>query len=341
MSSRLVATRFSSESALLEAVRIARADGAEIADVYTPYPVHGLDAALGLPRSRLPLVAFAAGTAGAVSALGFQFYTAVFDWPLDVGGKPMNSTLAFVPITFEITVLLAALTVTAAFLWRCRLFPGASTTPEHEAATLDAFVLVVRVPDRSVDPQGHQRWMHGVSVLLCLAVWLSGCRNDPQVRAFEYMPDMARSVPYDSFAANPVTRDGQTLQTPPPHTIARGFMPLDYQATPADAVRAGHELRSPIAATDETRQEGRRLFETFCAVCHGVNGDGDGPLVPKIPNPPAYSSAAVRTLPAGQLFHVITYGSGRMPSYASQLTRDERWKVVAHVQTLQQRGAAR
>ena len=63
-------------------------------------------------------------------------------------------------------------------------------------------------------------------------------------------------------------------------------MPLDYQATPADAVRAGHELRSPIAATDETRQEGRRLFETFCAVCHGVNGDGDGPLVPKIPNPP-------------------------------------------------------
>jgi mono/diheme cytochrome c family protein len=340
MSSRLVATRFSSEAALLEAVKTARTDGAEIANVYTPYPVHGLDAALGLPRSRLPLVAFAAGAAGAASAIGFQFYTAAFDWPLNVGGKPLNSTLAFVPITFEITVLLAALTVTAAFLWRCRLFPGAATTHEHGAATLDAFVLVVRVPDASVDPHGHQRWMHGVSALLCLAVSLSGCRNDSRVRAFEYMPDMARSVPYDSFAANPVTRDGQTLQAPPPHTIARGFLPLDYQATPADAVRAGRELHSPIVATDETRHDGRRLFETFCAVCHGVNGDGDGPLVPKIPNPPAYSSAAVRTLPPGQLFHVITFGSGRMPSYASQLTRDERWKVVAHVQTLQ-RGAAR
>lgn len=341
MSSRLVATRFSSEAALLDAVKAARADGATIADVYTPYPVHGLDAALGLPRSRLPLVALAAGIGGAVSAMGFQFYTAAFDWPLDVGGKPMNSALAFVPITFEITVLLSALAVTAAFFWRCRLFPGARVKEDHDPATLDAFMLVVRVPDQSVDPEGHRRWMHGVSVLLCLAVWLSGCRNQERVRAFEYMPDMARSIPYDSFAANPVTRDGQTLQTPPPHTIARGFLPLDYRATPADAARAGRELQSPIVATEETRREGRRLFETFCAVCHGVNGDGDGPLVPKIPNPPAYSSAAVRTLPAGQLFHVMTYGSGRMPSYAAQLTRDERWKVVAHVQELQHRGAPR
>src|SRR5262245_63400066 len=122
--SRLVATRFSSAEALLEAVRIARAEGAEIADAYTPYPVHGLDAALGLPRSRLPIVAFAAGVVGAISAIGFQFYAAAFDWPLNVGGKPANSTLAFVPITFEITVLVAALTVTAAFLWRCVVFPG-------------------------------------------------------------------------------------------------------------------------------------------------------------------------------------------------------------------------
>jgi mono/diheme cytochrome c family protein len=341
MSSRLVTARFSSEAALLDAVKRARADGVTIVDVYTPYPVHGMDAAIGLPRSRLPLVALAAGVAGAISAMGFQFYVAAFDWPLDVGGKPLNSALAFVPITFEITVLLAALAVTAAFFWRCRLFPGARATTGQDAMTVDAFTLVMRIPESSGAVTAQHRWTHGVSLLLCLAVWQSGCRSDARVRAYEYAPDMARSIPYDSFAANPVTRDGQTLQTPAPHTIARGFLPLGYRATAADAVRAGRELQSPIAASEQTRAEGRRLFESFCSVCHGVNGDGDGPLVPKIPNPPAYSSAAVCALPPGQLFHVITYGSGRMPSYASQITREERWKIVGHVQQLQHRGAPR
>ena len=143
MPSELVALRFSDEAALLAGVRAARADGDAIVDAYTPYPVHGLDAAMGLPRSRLPLAALAGGVAGLVSAMGFQFYVSAFDWPLNVGGKPVNSTLAFVPITFEITVLLAGLAITAAFFWRCRLFPGAHTIAPDAAVTLDAFVLVL------------------------------------------------------------------------------------------------------------------------------------------------------------------------------------------------------
>jgi hypothetical protein len=144
MSSEVVAVRFSDEERLLDAVRAARADGFGIVDAYTPYPVHGLDAAMGLPRSRLPLVAFGAGLAGVVCAIGFQFYIAAIDWPLNVGGKPLNSTLAYLPIAFEITVLLAGLIVTAAFLFRCRLFPGARPVALDEAATLDGFVLVLR-----------------------------------------------------------------------------------------------------------------------------------------------------------------------------------------------------
>jgi mono/diheme cytochrome c family protein len=70
-------------------------------------------------------------------------------------------------------------------------------------------------------------------------------------------------------------------------------------------------------------------------VCHGKQGVGDGPLVPKIPNPPAYTSPRVRDMPAGRIFHVITFGSGRMPSYASQLPAHDRWLIAAHVQTLQ------
>src|SRR5262245_66392053 len=100
----LVAT-FSDEHTLREAARRLHAHGSKIHDIYTPYPVHGLDRLMGIGRSRLPLVSFVAGACGLALAIGFQFYAAVFDWPLNVGGQPANSTLAFVPIPFEITVL--------------------------------------------------------------------------------------------------------------------------------------------------------------------------------------------------------------------------------------------
>jgi mono/diheme cytochrome c family protein len=165
-----------------------------------------------------------------------------------------------------------------------------------------------------------------------------GCARHPEHRAYEYMPDMASSVPYDTFAPNPNTRNGMTQQAPVRGTIPRGFLPLHYSASPADAERAGRELLNPYTPTATTLEQGRKLYETFCLVCHGASGEGDGPLVPLIPNPPAYASPRVASMPAGRLFHVITYGSGRMPSYASQLRADDRWLIVTYVQTLQARG---
>jgi mono/diheme cytochrome c family protein len=157
-------------------------------------------------------------------------------------------------------------------------------------------------------------------------------------RGFAYMPDMAQSVPYNSFAPNPVTRDGKTLQAPVPGTIPRGFQPLRYRATPEDALRAGRELRNPLAGSRDALAQGRVLYETFCSVCHGEQGQGDGPLVPRIPNPPSYTSERVRALAPGHILHVITYGSGRMPSYAAQIPLEQRWLIVHHVGVLQ-RGA--
>jgi mono/diheme cytochrome c family protein len=155
------------------------------------------------------------------------------------------------------------------------------------------------------------------------------------------MPDMARSLPYDSFAPNPVTRDGKTLMAPVAGTVPRGFEPFHYDATPEDAARAGRELHSPLAADDATLGRGKALFETFCAVCHGARGLGDGPLTGRIPNPPAYTSERVRGMAPGQIFHVITRGSGRMPSYAAQITPAERWSIVAWVETLRAQGSVK
>jgi len=167
-----------------------------------------------------------------------------------------------------------------------------------------------------------------------------GCDHVNQ-RGFEYMPDMAHSVPYDAFAANPVTRDGKTLQAPVAGTVPRGFLPFRYGPGPEEADRAGRELTNPVPVTPASLAHGQALYQTFCLVCHGQSGKGDGPLVPKIPNPPSYSSERVRAFPAGRIYHVMSMGTGNMPSYASQISSEERWLIVQYVQTLQNLEAAR
>ena len=170
-------------------------------------------------------------------------------------------------------------------------------------------------------------------------VVMARASNDTSLRGMEYMPDMAYSVPYNSFARNPVTRDGKTVQAPVAGTVPRGFQPFRYAATPEEAVRAGRELRNPMAPSSEALAQGHALYETFCVVCHGEQGQGDGPLVPRIPNPPAYTSERVRTMAPGQIFHVISRGSGRMPSYAAQIPSEQRWLIVLHVDALRSRSA--
>ena len=152
----LVAT-FSNEDALRDAARRVRDRGCRIHDVYAPYPVHGLDELMGIRRSRLPIVTLVGGLAGGATAVAMQFYMAVFDWPLNVGGKPANSTLAFVPITFELTVLCAGLVTAAAFLTRSRLAPGARAARFADGTTEDVFALVLRSRDITFDTADARR----------------------------------------------------------------------------------------------------------------------------------------------------------------------------------------
>ncbi len=149
------------------------------------------------------------------------------------------------------------------------------------------------------------------------------------------MSDMVHSIPYDSFSSNPVTKDHITLQPPAEGSIPRGFDPFHYKATPEEAHRAGVELKNPLEKTSLHMARGKKVFETFCVVCHGPQGKGDGPLIPKYPNPPSFTSKVVKEYPEGRLFHVVTMGSGMMASHASQISQEDRWKLVMYVQTLQ------
>jgi mono/diheme cytochrome c family protein len=171
----------------------------------------------------------------------------------------------------------------------------------------------------------------GAAVSAVAVALAAGCGASSEQRAYEYMPDMARGPAYKAFAPNPVTRDGLTLQRPVAGTIARGYQPFYYGIGEQEAVRAGVELRNPYTANQKTLEEGKSLFQTYCQVCHGPQGKGDGPIASKIPPPPSYLSERLMGFPSGRIFHVITMGTGKMPAYAAQLSADERWKVVTYV----------
>lgn len=161
--------------------------------------------------------------------------------------------------------------------------------------------------------------------------------SDPAKPNFEFLPQMAHSARYNAFAPNPNFADGSTLQRPEPGTIPRGFVPLHYTATPQDALRAGEELKSPLQPDNlRARQRGEFVFANFCAVCHGAGGAGNGPVPQRgYPAPPSLLVEHAIKMKDGQMFHVLTYGQNNMPSYASQLSRDDRWNAILYVRAMQ------
>src|SRR2546423_6036767 len=147
MPAKILVASFLETDGLLRAVRKARSQMFRVYDVFAPFPVHGLDDAMGIRRTRLPKVTLLAGLTGLATALLLQFYTNVLDWPLNVGGKPDNSTLAFIPISFELTVLFGGLATVAALFVRARLYPGKKEQLPVEGVTNDKFALVLRRKD--------------------------------------------------------------------------------------------------------------------------------------------------------------------------------------------------
>lgn len=133
---------YEDEDVLLSAVKKVRAAGIKIHEVFSPYPVHGLDEALGYRRTRLPIAAFMFGFLGMVLALTMQGYMLAIDWPMIIGGKNYAS-VTFVPVTFEMTVLLSALGMVGTFLVVSNMRPWAKPRIFDERSTDDKHVMAV------------------------------------------------------------------------------------------------------------------------------------------------------------------------------------------------------
>ena len=138
---------FAEEDQILQVTRACRERGYEIVDVYSPYPVHGMDRAMGLKPSRITWVCFVLGMTGAAAMLWFQSWASAVDWPANIGGKPLNSLPAFVPITFEVMVLFAGLSTVFAFFLVSRLRPGRKARLIASGVTNDRFALVLEQAD--------------------------------------------------------------------------------------------------------------------------------------------------------------------------------------------------
>ncbi|MFZ1699498.1 MAG: cytochrome c [Pyrinomonadaceae bacterium] len=162
--------------------------------------------------------------------------------------------------------------------------------------------------------------------------------RDVTKRNFEYPTQMGDSPAYLSQTANPILPKGKTNQPPVAGTIPRGFMPFHYGNSPEESIRAGKELTNPFAATAENLARGKYVFDNNCAVCHGMTGAGDGPVIPKYPNPPSYKTDTSRALSDGELFYIITRGRLNMPPHESQVSADDRWKSVLYIRQLQAGG---
>lgn len=140
---------FDDEEKLVLAAQELKKQGASLVDFHTPFPVHGLDDLLDIKRSRLPNVTLIAGTCGLLVAIIFQVWTSAFAWPLNIGGKPMLSIPAFIPITFELMILFGALSTVAAFLFVSNLFPTKEVELYDLKQTDNKFVIVVRKEDEN------------------------------------------------------------------------------------------------------------------------------------------------------------------------------------------------
>jgi hypothetical protein len=154
--------QFVTPQAVLDATRQARQAGYTDLDAFAPYPVEGLGELVGLPRNRVPSVVLMAGLVGAVAGFLMQYWTMAVDYPVNVGGRPPNSWPAFVPIVFEVTVLVASLSALLGMLFLNGLpqpYHPLFNVPSFARATQDRFFLCIEATDAHFDREATRQFL--------------------------------------------------------------------------------------------------------------------------------------------------------------------------------------
>ena len=156
---------FETPQGILEATRRAREAGYRDMDAYTPYPVEGLATELGLPSTSVPFVVLVAGLVGAAAGFFMQYWSMAVDYPFNVGGRPLNSWPVFIPITFEVMVLVASLAALFGMLFLNGLprpHHPVFNVPRFDHASQDRFFLCIEATDPQFDLQATRTFLAGL-----------------------------------------------------------------------------------------------------------------------------------------------------------------------------------
>jgi mono/diheme cytochrome c family protein len=354
---------FSDPTRMVEAARRLRERKLGRLEAYTPYPVHGLPRALGLPPSNLGKLVLAMGVLGAVLALAFQGWTSAVDYPLVTGGKALFSWQAFVPVMFEVTVLFATFTAGLGMLLLLNRLPFFGH-PVLEAQairdiTRDKLALSIESDRADFDPEAARQALLAegaeaieivplpawdrpftlVGLLRTIAAIAAACVVAgggvyAAIKVVPVVPPMVRmheQPKLNAFQGSDFFPDGRGMRAAVPGTVARGHLPPAF-ATPEEA---GALLANPLPLTPRTAERGRKVWNDHCAVCHGPVGDGAALLSRAYGAKPAnLLTRELRGRPDGYLYGVIVRGKNAMPSYAADLDENDRWAAVHYVRVL-------
>lgn len=195
-------------------------------------------------------------------------------------------------------------------------------------------------------------------LIVISAVILASCAAKGDFQGLEYAPQMYHSVGYEPLSqitdtdqgnwldsndedghgefynSNPYNPHNMTMRKPVANTVKRSNY-LPYRIPKDSLELAASLMKNPLDSTSEVLASGRALYNHYCVHCHGQTGQGDGKVGVVFKGVTAYNSRAVKDKPEGHIFHVITHGKGRMLAHGSQVSVEDRWKIVRYVQTLQ------
>lgn len=171
-------------------------------------------------------------------------------------------------------------------------------------------------------------------LVIAFAMLMNSC-GSKRKPGLTYMPDMAYSRAYEAYAPNNLARENiNYVPYPVPGTIRRGDLFPYPLADDSTGYRLSAQIKDPLPPLDSAQMhEAQRLFDVNCAICHGPKMDAQGPLATggKIPAVANLTLSQYVKMPVGTMFHSVTYGKNNMGSYASQLTRAQRWMVIQYV----------
>ena len=353
---------FDSADALMAAIPKVKKEKLGRLETYTPYPIHGMDAALGLRRSPLGGMVLGMGILGALTALGFQYWISAVDYPIVTGGKAPGSWEAFVPILFEVMVAFATFTAGLGMLFLLNRLPFFGhpilNAKAMRGITRDRFALAIEA-DPELDTEAARvalaaagaadievlteaekapfitsdfvlRALGGIFVSCVVAglAMYAAIKIMPQVSPVTHMLDQPR---LNAQQASSFFADGRAMRMPVPGTVARGYLPM-LESSQEEAA----SLVNPLPRSPEILAKGRQAFTVRCATCHGPLANGLGSLGAAYGAKPANLQAPqFLAYPDGKILWTIVNGKNAMPSQAADLGEEQRWAVVHYVRALQ------